>query len=524
MTSTDIHGDEKKTSIEEEIQTTRGTILAVDDGIAINASGHKDQLKRQYGLLGICGLALTIDNAWIALGGSVTLAIANGGPPGVLYEVIVACSYYAVIGACIAELASAIPSAGGVYHYASLTPGVKYGRVIGFFAGSINFFGWLFDYAAITQIVANVCVALYATFHPDFVIQPWHAYVAFILVTWSVTAFVIFANRLIPHLQNLGLLLVLGGGFVTIVVLAAMPEKHASSAFVWKDFVNVTGWGDGVAFLTGVLNGAFTIGTLDAITHLAEELPNPKVDLPKGVFAQVALGFLSAFLFAIALFYSITDLDAVVNSNGAFPLAAIYRQATRNSAGTFGLLFIVFASLMICLVGTLLTCGRIWWALARDDATPFPRFFSNVNETLSCPVPATLFCSIITTALGAIPLGSTTAFTALAGSFIILTSTSYALAIAPNLFTGRKNVPPGPFYMGKWGYGVNAAAVLFIIFFDIMYCFPLGLPTSTQSMNYNSVILVGITVLTAIWWFIRAARNYPGPRLAHYLLEGVEKQ
>jgi len=102
----------------------------------------------------------------------------------------------------------------------------------------------------------------------------------------------------IPHLQNVGLLLVLGGGIATIIVLAAMPDRHASHSFVWKDFENGTGWNDGVAFLTGVLNGAFTVGTLDAITHLAEELPNPKVDLPKGIFAQVATGFLGRFTFS----------------------------------------------------------------------------------------------------------------------------------------------------------------------------------------------------------------------------------
>ena len=41
---------------------------------------------------------------------------------------------------------------------------------------------------------------------------------------------------------------------------------------------------------------------------MAEELPNPKVDLPKAVFAQVFLGFLTAFLYAIAIFYGINDL------------------------------------------------------------------------------------------------------------------------------------------------------------------------------------------------------------------------
>lgn len=45
------------------------------DGEIVNASGHKDQLKRQYGLLSVCGLALTIDNAWVALGGSLTVSI-----------------------------------------------------------------------------------------------------------------------------------------------------------------------------------------------------------------------------------------------------------------------------------------------------------------------------------------------------------------------------------------------------------------------------------------------------------------
>ena len=111
---------------------------------------------------------------------------------------------------------------------------------------------------------------MYANFHPEFVAQPWHSFVAFVLITWSCTAFVIFGNRVIPFLQNIGLFLVIVGGLVTIIVVAAMPETHATNAFVWKDFANMTGWSGGVCFLTGVLNGAFAIGTPDAVTHMAE--------------------------------------------------------------------------------------------------------------------------------------------------------------------------------------------------------------------------------------------------------------
>lgn len=122
---------------------SKRTSIVSKEGTIVNASGHRDQLQRQYGLLSICGLALTIDNAWIAFGGSLSVAVYNGGPPGILYEFIVACAYYGLIGASIAELASAVPSSGGVYHWASITPGAKWGRVIGFFTGSLNFFGWV---------------------------------------------------------------------------------------------------------------------------------------------------------------------------------------------------------------------------------------------------------------------------------------------------------------------------------------------------------------------------------------------
>ena len=355
---------------------------------------------------------------------------------------------------------------------------------------------------------------MYAVFHPDFVIKSWHSYVAFVLITWLCTAFVIFCNRLIPYLQHAGLFLIIGGGLVTVIVVAAMPAQHATNAFVWKDFQNMTGWSNGVAFLAGVLNGAFTIGTPDAVTHMAEELPNPAVDLPKAVFAQVGLGFLTAFLYAIAILYGINDLSKVTNSNGSFPLAAVYSQATGSNGATFGLLFILFLSIMICTIGTVLMVGRLWWVLARDNATPFAGYFSQVNEKLSCPVPATILCAILCTAFGAIQLGSKTAFVDLVGSFIILTTISYFLAIFPHMLSRRENVPKGPFWMGKFGFVVNGVACTLIVFFNIFFCFPYAYPATVSLMNYNSVILVGIVFITAVWWLVHGMKKYPGPKLA----------
>jgi amino acid transporter len=187
-------------------------------------------------------------------------------------------------------MVSAMPSSGGVYHWASASPGPKQGRALGFFAGSLNFFGWLFDLASIVYIMSELIVQMYSLYHPNYVIQPWHIFVTLVLITWICIAVTIFFNKFLPYLQQFGLFIIIVGGTITIIVVAAMPERHASSSFVWSDWNNATGWGSGVAFLTGVLNGAFTIGTPDSVTHMAEELPNPRRDLPKAIAAQMILG------------------------------------------------------------------------------------------------------------------------------------------------------------------------------------------------------------------------------------------
>lgn len=135
---------------------------------------------------------------------------------------------------------------------------------------------------------------MYATYHLDYIQYSWHTYIAYLLVLWISTIIIIFANRLLPYTQHVGMFFVIVGRVVTIIVLAAVLSTHASSHFVWGSFNenNLTDWPGGAAFLYGILNGAFTISTPGAITHMAEELPHPQRDLSKAIGLQIGLGFL----------------------------------------------------------------------------------------------------------------------------------------------------------------------------------------------------------------------------------------
>lgn len=63
--------------------------------------------------------------------------------------------FYWLVAASIAELASAIPSSAGVYQWASITPGPKWGRVVGFFAGYWNWLAWVFGGASMSLIFVS---------------------------------------------------------------------------------------------------------------------------------------------------------------------------------------------------------------------------------------------------------------------------------------------------------------------------------------------------------------------------------
>ena len=231
---------------------------------------------------------------------------------------------------------------------------------------------------------------------------------------------------------------------------------------------------------------------------------------------QMLTAFSTSFVYLIALFYSIQDIDAVFDSSvGYFPTAEIYRQATGSNTGAIGLIAVLFLATFPTLIGTFVTGGRMWWSLARDGATPFSNFFAQVHPTLNCPVRATMAMSGLVTCLGCIYVGSTTAFQALISSFIVLSTLSYFGAILPHVLTGRRNIVPGPFYMGKnLGMAVNIASLVYILVTVVFFCFPQVMPVTAQNMNYTSVITVGLMTLVGFWWIIRGRTEYRGPQFS----------
>ena len=330
-------------------------------------------------------------------------------------------------------------------------------------------------------------------------------------------------------LNNVVLFLMLSGCFITVVVCAAMPgtgerPPHASPAFVFKNWTADIGYSsNGFVFLMGMLNGAYAIGTPDFITHLAEEIPRPETDIPKAMAIQMITGFVTALSYAIAILFAINDLNAVLSSSSILPIAEIYRQATGSRAGTVGLLVVIFLPLVCGSIDSYVTAGRILWALARDNATPFATFLGRVDSRWRNPFNATIVCGCIGTMLGCIYVGSTTAFNAFVGSFVLLTTSSYLAVLLPHILSRRSNVMPGPFWMkGLLGYMIHGISCLYIAVFIVIFCFPYTLPVQARNMNYSSLMMGGLTIMVSGVWIFKGRKGYKGPQALHYRGRKIE--
>ena len=61
-------------------------------------------------------------------------------------------------------------------------------------------------------------------------------------------------------------------------------------------------------------NPNFILAGLDGAVHLAEEVSNAAQAVPRALLSTVVIGFTTAFSFALAMLYSMSDFEEVLNS------------------------------------------------------------------------------------------------------------------------------------------------------------------------------------------------------------------
>ncbi|KAF4963130.1 hypothetical protein FSARC_8843 [Fusarium sarcochroum] len=470
--------------------------------------GHTQELRKNFSVFSVLGISFSLANSWFGISTALVTGINSGGPVQLVYGIILITIVCAAIAVSLSELASAMPDAGGQYFWTSQLASRRYSRFLSYLTGWIAWAGSLFTCASIALGVGGLIMGCIQMAHPALVLKPWMSFVCYQVVNLVCALFNISSTAL-PGVTFFTLWTSIISFLVIILVVPAKADTHQSAKFVFTDFVNNTGWpSDGIAYIVGLINCNWAFNGLDCATHMAEEVPNPERTIPIAILGTVGIGFVTAWLFGIAMMFSIQNFDTVSETPTGVPILELFDQALNNKAGAIVLCSLIVLTGCGCLIASHTWQARLCWSFARDKGLPGSQYLSQVQPRLRTPIWAHVVSCTIVSILGCLYLASSTAFNSMVTACVVLLYGSYSIPVVCLLIKGRSKLRHGPFWMGNFGMACNYVLLLWLAFCTVMYAFPPQYPVQAGNMNYVCVVYaITFSVLTA-WWYIRARVDY----------------
>ncbi|KAF7189472.1 Choline transport protein [Pseudocercospora fuligena] len=476
--------------------------------LALEKLGYQQELKRSFGLIGMIGFSFSIVTCWSALSGVLIIGVESGGPPVMIWSWLGICTASLAVAYSMAEMCSAYPVAGGQYSWVAALAPRKMARA--------------FSYVCVWFMLIGI-LAMGAT--NNFI--RWHT----VLVTYAVGTFSACFNIFGPSLlekASRGLLIWNICAFLIIVItILAVNDHKQSAAFVFKDFVNETGFNRPYCAIVGLLQSAFGMCCYDAPAHMCEEIHNARKQAPRAIILSVYVGAITGFIFLIAAYYCMGSIDDTAMSSTGVPIIEIFYNSTSSRAGASCL------TVLLIVIGigasNALTAegGRAVYAFARDRGLPFSDLWSKVEPKKQIPIAALCLTVLVQVALDSIYFGTVTGFNTVVSiatqgfyvSYAMPLMARLASLILPSSRAQAKKIEGGLYSLGAFSVPLNIIGLVFLLFTTITFNFPSVYPVTSENMNYTSAAVGIIMAVALLTWVTTGQKQFTGPE-PNEVLEG----
>jgi amino acid transporter len=494
----------------------------------LHSMGYAQELSRRMGLFQ--NFAISFSIICILAGGitafPLSLSAAGGASLGIGWPIA---SIFALLVACaLGQVASAYPTAGGIYHWASILGNKGYGWA----AAWLNLLGLMF-------VVSSVNVGLWWLVRDLMLPNVFHMDTAYLVSAemfdigwWYQTIFVIIvttAQAIVNHRGiKLTTLVTDFSGYlifaVTIVlvvglIVAAPVAIDIGRLFTFADYTGDAGggvwptptserWlgaifpGALAALILGLLQGVYTITGFDASGHTSEETRNAAREVPKGMVHSVFWSGLFGYIMVCAFVLAMPSVEEGAKQGWiSFPWTM---QASGMPEALKDVLIIgIVVANFLCALAGLTSCSRMLFAFSRDGGVPWfsksLRKVSREHRTPANAIWASAVLSIVATLYG-------NAFIVLSTGCAVFLYVSYAMPIAAGILAeGKTWTKKGPFDLGGASKLVAALAVIGCVVLVIV-----GVQPPNEKVGY--LLLWGIVALIIIWFAVEKKR-FAGPPL-----------
>ena len=524
----------------------------------LHGLGYAQELLRSMG--GFSNFAISFSIISILTGAVILYdyGLAWSGTAASLIGWPLVTVFVLAIAASMAEVASAYPTAGGLYYWASRMKNKNWGwwtawlNLIGQFAivAGINYAAALFVNASILTPLTGGAYSNTTIFFGDPAFGAEGPALNGALVTMAgllaiELALNIAGIRVVALLNQVsvwwhiffvavivGSLFILGtkstGADAGLDLFAIQPLDTLGS---WDNTFPVGSdnpwfsfkYGPAVsypiifAFLFSLLQANWTYTGYDASAHVAEETIGARKSSAWGIFLSVAVSAVVGYIFLLALGTHLPNLsplfgqldDAATYSQYYFGdgAAVLFILGENLDAGLAGILGGGIALAMcFCGLSSVASAGRMLYAFSRDDGLPGSGWLKKVSHRYRTPANA-----LIGMVVGAFILTFLAFWVGRGIAVVIVTAVStiflyaaYAVPIYLGLTTDAwKNARV--WSLGRWSKLVAVVALLWIVVLMILFSFP-------TSGNISWPFMVIIVLFLVVYYFGWARRNFKGPR------------
>jgi amino acid transporter len=472
--------------------------------------GYAQELRRSMGAFS--NLAISLSVICILAGGVASFhfglcsvggaAIGLGWPLFGIFSLVVALT--------MGQVASAFPTAGGLYHWAAILGGRGWGWVT----------AWL-NLAGLVTVLAAINVGTYefvtralgqplgydpGAFGP--LAQVTLQTAAVVLLTTSQALFNHAGIRLTTRLTDFsGYWILVVALALTVALLAGAPTLDPGRLVRFTNFSGLPPGDDpvwpptgnlGWLFLLGLLLPAYTLTGFDASAHTAEETVGAAAQVPRGIVRSVLVSGLFGWVLLSALVLAAPDLGrAARQGEGAFYW--IVRHSCAPAVAVALYLGIALAQ-YLCGLAAVTSASRMAYAFARDGGLPCSALLRRVSPRHRTPAWAIWTVALLSVTF-TVYTPAYLAITVVCSLFLYL---SYVLPAALGVFAhGRTWTAMGPWDLGRWYRPLALAAVAGCALLVVI-----GVREPTGRAPWT---LGGLALLLAAGWFGGARKYFRGP-------------
>ncbi|HVO03544.1 MAG TPA: amino acid permease [Candidatus Cybelea sp.] len=485
-----------------------------EDVKVLHSMGYAQELSRRMGVFQ--NFAISFSIICILAGGigayAVALGAGGGGSIGIGW--IVGSVFALIVAAAMGQIASAYPTAGGLYHWGSILGGKGWGWATAW----LNLLGLLFVVSSVNYgvyLLARdlVFVGVFGMSADSFTGTTLLIAVAVITISQAILNYVgIRATTILTDFA--GYLIFAISVVIIIGMLAGSPVPLDFSRIV--KFTNYTGDpGAGTwpltgslffAFILGLLHVCYTITGFDASAHTSEETRDAQRSVPKGMLTSVFWSGLFGWIMVVAILLAMPSVDD--GAKQGFSVFAWALAANKMPDFVKDIIAIgIVVSNYLCALAGMTSLSRMMFAFSRDGGIPFcSQWLRKISRQYRTPGRAIWVGAVLCFILGWVCGQDANAYIILASGCAVFLYVSYIMPIAAGILAeGKTWTKKGPFDLGGMSKPVGVLAVIGggVLAF-------VGFQPPYQLVGE---FLAGAIVLMIIIWFAVERNRFAGPPL-----------